>query len=380
MRKNLKFEEKYEILIKYYNQNGNINIKQKQIYENYPVGKWLANFREAYKNNKLPEDQVEKLNKLNMLWSDVKKVSSISLFNKKYEILKAYYEEYGNLNISTKQVYKSYPVGDYLKQFRDSYRKQGNYTFLSESQIKQLESIDMVWNPKQEKEIIKEEVPSYFIKKYKNKSSRQVIILYKYLNNIVNEEKLLNELKRIYKTEEVKALYTKAYYLYKNIFDKLKVIEKEYLINLNENFILNSSLIIEKACKEDIKVNIEELLKTINLINISFYVNSDTSLLLEYIKAYSLDDDDIKQIFFNYSIRCKNKVYENDSKLNNKINFLLRSGSNFNNLPEEYLKEICKRNNITVKDQLKVSKLSLKYNLVLSKYNEELKKSYERVA
>lgn len=379
MRKNLKFEEKYEILIKYYNQNGNINIKQKQIYENYPVGKWLANFREAYKNNKLPEDQVEKLNKLNMLWSDVKKVSSISLFNKKYEILKAYYEEYGNLNISTKQVYKSYPVGDYVKQFRDSYRKQGNYTFLSESQIKQLESIDMVWNPKQEKEIIKEEVPSYFIKKYKNKSSRQVIILYKYLNNIVNEEKLLNELKRIYKTEEVKALYTKAYYLYKNIFDKLKVSEKEYLTNLNENFSL-TSLIIEKACKEDIKVNIEELLKTINLINISFYVNSDTSLLLEYIKAYSLDDDDIKQIFFNYSIRCKNKVYENDSKFNNKINFLLRSGSNFNNLPEEYLKEICKRNNITVKDQLKVSKLSLKYNLVLSKYNEELKKSYERVA
>lgn len=379
MRKNLKFEEKYEILINYYNQNGNINIKQKQIYENYPVGKWLANFREAYKNNKLPEDQVEKLNKLNMLWSDVKKVSSISLFNKKYEILKAYYEEYGNLNISTKQVYKSYPVGDYVKQFRDSYRKQGNYTFLSESQIKQLESIDMVWNPKQEKEIIKEEVPSYFIKKYKNKSSRQVIILYKYLNNIVNEEKLLNELKRIYKTEEVKALYTKAYYLYKNIFDKLKVSEKEYLSNLNENFSL-TSLIIEKACKEDIKVNIEELLKTINLINISFYVNSDTSLLLEYIKAYSLDDDDIKQIFFNYSIRCKNKVYENDSKLNNKINFLLRSGSNFNNLPEEYLKEICKRNNITVKDQLKVSKLSLKYNLVLSKYNEELKKSYERVA
>jgi len=379
MRKNLKFEEKYEILIKYYNQNGNINIKQKQIYENYPVGKWLANFREAYKNNKLPEDQVEKLNKLNMLWSDVKKVSSISLFNKKYEILKAYYEEYGNLNISTKQVYKSYPVGDYVKQFRDSYRKQGNYTFLSESQIKQLESIDMVWNPKQEKEIIKEEVPSYFIKKYKNKSSRQVIILYKYLNNIVNEEKLLNELKRIYKTEEVKALYTKAYYLYKNIFDKLKVSEKEYLTNLNENFSL-TSLIIEKACKEDIKVNIEKLLKTINLINISFYVNSDTSLLLEYIKAYSLDDDDIKQIFFNYSIRCKNKVYENDSKLNNKINFLLRSGSNFNNLPEEYLKEICKRNNITVKDQLKVSKLSLKYNLVLSKYNEELKKSYERVA
>ena len=379
MKKNLKFEEKYEILIKYYNQNGNINIKQKQIYENYPVGKWLANFREAYKNNKLPEDQVEKLNKLNMLWSDVKKVSSISLFNKKYEILKAYYEEYGNLNISTKQVYKSYPVGDYVKQFRDSYRKQGNYTFLSESQIKQLESIDMVWNPKQEKEIIKEEVPSYFIKKYKNKSSRQVIILYKYLNNIVNEEKLLNELKRIYKTEEVKALYTKAYYLYKNIFDKLKVSEKEYLGNLNENFSL-TSLIIEKACKEDIKVNIEELLKTINLINISFYVNSDTSLLLEYIKAYSLDDDDIKQIFFNYSIRCKNKVYENDSKLNNKINFLLRSGSNFNNLPEEYLKEICKRNNITVKDQLKVSKLSLKYNLVLSKYNEELKKSYERVA
>ncbi len=379
MRKNLKFEEKYEILIKYYNQNGNINIKQKQIYENYPVGKWLANFREAYKNNKLPEDQVEKLNKLNMLWSDVKKVSSISLFNKKYEILKAYYEEYGNLNISTKQVYKSYPVGDYVKQFRDSYRKQGNYTFLSESQIKQLESIDMVWNPKQEKKIIKEEVPSYFIKKYKNKSSRQVIILYKYLNNIVNEEKLLNEFKRIYKTEEVKALYTKAYYLYKNVFDKLKVSEKEYLSNLNENFSL-TSLIIEKACKEDIKVNIEELLKTINLINISFYVNSDTSLLLEYIKAYSLDDDDIKQIFFNYSIRCKNKVYENDSKLNNKINFLLRSGSNFNNLPEEYLKEICKRNNITVKDQLKVSKLSLKYNLVLSKYNDELKKSYERVA
>lgn len=102
--------------------------------------------------------------------------------------------------------------------------------------------------------------------------------------------------------------------------------------------------------------------------------------MLEYIKAYSLNESDIKQIFFNYSIRCKNKVYENDSKLNNKINFLLRSGKDFTNLPEEYIKEICKRNNITVKEQLKISKLSLKYNEVLSKYNEELTKSYERVA
>ena len=89
------------ILIKYYNQHGNINIKQKEIYNNYPVGKWLANFRDAYKNNKLPKEQIEKLNKLNMIWENLKQVSSISLFNKKYEILKAYYEEHGNLNIST---------------------------------------------------------------------------------------------------------------------------------------------------------------------------------------------------------------------------------------------------------------------------------------
>ena len=85
MKKNLKFEEKYEILIKYYNQHGNINIKQKEIYNNYPVGKWLANFRDAYKNNKLPKEQIEKLNKLNMIWENLKQVSSISLFNKKYD-------------------------------------------------------------------------------------------------------------------------------------------------------------------------------------------------------------------------------------------------------------------------------------------------------
>lgn len=379
MKKNLKFEEKYEILIKYYNQHGNINIKQKEIYNNYPVGKWLANFRDAYKNNKLPKEQIEKLNKLNMIWENLKQVSSISLFNKKYEILKAYYEEHGNLNISTKQVYNSFSVGDYVKQFRDSYRKQGNFTPLTKEQIKLLDEIDMVWNPKQEKEIIREEVPSYFIKKYKNKSSKQIITLYKYLTDIVKEEDLLNELRRIFKTNEVKALYKNAYYLYKNIFDTLRISEKEYLNLLNENFSLNS-LIIEKSCKEDMNVNIEELLKTINLINISFYVNGNTESLLEYIKAYSLNESDIKQIFFNYSIRCKNKVYENDSKLNNKINFLLRSGKDFTNLPEEYIKEICKRNNITVKEQLKISKLSLKYNEVLSKYNEELTKSYERVA
>lgn len=379
MKKNLKFEEKYEILIKYYNQHGNINIKQKEIYNNYPVGKWLANFRDAYKNNKLPKEQIEKLNKLNMIWENLKQVSSISLFNKKYEILKAYYEEHGNLNISTKQVYNSFSVGDYVKQFRDSYRKQGNFTPLTKEQIKLLDEIDMVWNPKQEKEIIKEEVPSYFIKKYKNKSSKQIITLYKYLTDIVKEEDLLNELRRIFKTNEVKALYKNAYYLYKNIFDTLRISEKEYLNLLNENFSLNS-LIIEKSCKEDMNVNIEELLKTINLINISFYVNGNTESLLEYIKAYSLNESDIKQIFFNYNIRCKNKVYENDSKLNNKINFLLRSGKDFTNLPEEYIEEICKRNNITVKEQLKISKLSLKYNEVLSKYNEELTKSYERVA
>ena len=230
MKKNLKFEEKYEILIKYYNQHGNINIKQKEIYNNYPVGKWLANFRDAYKNNKLPKEQIEKLNKLNMIWENLKQVSSISLFNKKYEILKSYYEEHGNLNISTKQVYNSFSVGDYVKQFRDSYRKQGNFTPLTKEQIKLLDEIDMVWNPKQEKEIIKEEVPSYFIKKYKNKSSKQIITLYKYLTDIVKEEDLLNELRRIFKTNEVKALYKNAYYLYKNIFDTLRISEKEYLI------------------------------------------------------------------------------------------------------------------------------------------------------
>ena len=248
MKKNLKFEEKYEILIKYYNQHGNINIKQKEIYNNYPVGKWLANFRDAYKNNKLPKEQIEKLNKLNMIWENLKQVSSISLFNKKYEILKAYYEEHGNLNISTKQVYNSFSVGDYVKQFRDSYRKQGNFTPLTKEQIKLLDEIDMVWNPKQEKEIIKEEVPSYFIKKYKNKSSKQIITLYKYLTDIVKEEDLLNELRRIFKTNEVKALYKNAYYLYKNIFDTLRISEKEYLNLLNENFSLNS-LIIENECK-----------------------------------------------------------------------------------------------------------------------------------
>ena len=124
----------------------------------------------------------------------------------------------------------------------------------------------MVWNPKQEKEIIKEEVPSYFIKKYKNKSSKQIITLYKYLTDIVKEEDLLNELRRIFKTNEVKALYKNAYYLYKNIFDTLRISEKEYLNLLNENFSLNS-LIIEKSCKEDMNVNIEELLKVCFITN-----------------------------------------------------------------------------------------------------------------
>lgn len=370
MKKNMKFEEKYEILKEYYNIHNNINIKQKELYKDFPVGKWLANFRDAYKNKKLSSEQIESLNKLNMIWENVKQQASAYLFNKKFNILKSYYEEYGNLNISTKQVYMSYPVGDYIKQFRDSYRKQGNYTPLTTEQINMLESIDIIWNPKQEKETIKEVIPIYFIKKYKNKSSKQIINNYNNIMSIINEEALLKDLKRIFKNNEISYLYKKSYNLYKNIFDVLRITEKEYKELMKKKDFGLISLIIEKYCNENLDIKLEEILNTINLINLSFYINMQTSSFIEYLKIYNVSKNDIKQVFFNYSIRCKNKIYENDSKLNNKINFLLRSGPDFNNLPKEYINEICKRNNIGEKEQLKISMLSLKYNEVLSKIKE----------
>ena len=153
--------DKYELAKAYYEHYGNLeisaNFKTSNGYDydenGVALGMWLANQRQAFKGNgkKISKEQIELLKKIGMRFESNYKEEE---WYRKYNLAKAYYEHYGNLEISanfkTSNGYdydeNGVALGMWLANQRQAFK--GNGKKISKEQIELLKEIGMRFETK----------------------------------------------------------------------------------------------------------------------------------------------------------------------------------------------------------------------------------------
>ena len=134
----------YEEAVNYYNENGNLNVPKKYITPSgVNLGQWLCTQRVLYRNSRyrLSEEQIEKLEKIEINWLK----RDDATWERNYGEAVKFYENNGHLRVSTKYVTEDgMALGKWISNQRTKYRNKSNA--LTEDQIYQLDSIDMVWD------------------------------------------------------------------------------------------------------------------------------------------------------------------------------------------------------------------------------------------
>jgi len=84
---------KYFSLKQYKQEHGDCKVPQK-----YPeLGKWVMNMRAAFKNKKIPQDKIDKLNKVSFNWG--KGFPDPPSWEDNFQELKKYHDKFGHWNI-----------------------------------------------------------------------------------------------------------------------------------------------------------------------------------------------------------------------------------------------------------------------------------------
>lgn len=134
------WDSMYALAQKYYDLHGDLNINAKYISENgEKLGVWISGQRYSYKNNRLSESRIKKLEQIGMVWS-----RDTGRWNVGYEYTAKYFDKNGNINAPISYVTEDgYSLGVWI----NSQRKKHNSGKLSASQTKKLEELKINWNP-----------------------------------------------------------------------------------------------------------------------------------------------------------------------------------------------------------------------------------------
>lgn len=148
------WNKNYNLAKVYYEHYGNLEIPAKfkttngyDLDENgIALGIWIQTQRTNFKNNSLSEERIKSLENIGMIW----KIDRKPYWVRNYNLAKAYYEHYGNLeipaNFKTINGYEpdenGIALGLWIQTQRKAYKGKGN---ISENQIKLLEDIEMIW-------------------------------------------------------------------------------------------------------------------------------------------------------------------------------------------------------------------------------------------
>lgn len=157
-KKELAWNEKYELAKQFYKEYGHLNIPQTYIInlDNNLInlGTWLIKQRELKRTNKLSDKQIKLLEDLNVIWNpyndyfEKRKTKYEKIWIRNYELAKKYFEKYGNLLIAAQHLEyidgQRILIGGWIASQREKYKLNK----LTDEQIKLLEEIGMVWDAK----------------------------------------------------------------------------------------------------------------------------------------------------------------------------------------------------------------------------------------
>ena len=145
-----RWERAYNLLIDYYKEYGNIYVPIKYVVDDIKLGEQLKRQREAYNGigiRKISEEKINKLNELDPNWcshgsSGTKyKRQSFSFY---YNLLKKYYEQYGNIDVPSKYIIEGVKLGAWLSRIRHLYKTSSGQN-LSQTEIDKLNELGINW-------------------------------------------------------------------------------------------------------------------------------------------------------------------------------------------------------------------------------------------
>ena len=117
----------------YSEEYGNLSVpKNYRSNTDFPLGIWIQRQRSLYKNNKISEDRIKRLTDVGMNWNS-------DNWEARFNLVKLYYEEHGNINISQKEVIQGVWLGKWIV----SQKKAMEEGKLTQEQIEMLKTLPM---------------------------------------------------------------------------------------------------------------------------------------------------------------------------------------------------------------------------------------------
>ena len=133
------WDMRYGELIKYKEQFGDCNVPHAWT-ENKPLNKWVTKLRANYKNKKLSEDRIKRLEEIGFEWKLISYIPSKLPWKKMFELLKEYKDEHGHCNVPDRWLENKH-LSYWVSTQRRTYRKGK----LTKDCIKRLEEIGFEW-------------------------------------------------------------------------------------------------------------------------------------------------------------------------------------------------------------------------------------------
>lgn len=117
----------------YSEEHGNLTVpKNYRSKTDFPLGIWIQRQRSLYKNNKISDDRIKRLTDIGMNWNP-------DSWESRFNLVKQYYEEHGNINISQKEVIQGVWLGKWIV----SQKKAMQEGKLTHEQIEMLKTLPM---------------------------------------------------------------------------------------------------------------------------------------------------------------------------------------------------------------------------------------------
>jgi HKD family nuclease len=144
-----KWLDSYNQLLEVYKKTGVSNIKRHKdnTHPLFYISNWVALERGKYKNKKLKDWQIEKLENIGFQWvmTGIRNLNKVDDWLEKLALLEDYKSEFGDCNVSqTLKNTKYQGLGKWLNDQRTSYKKKRK--FLTKDRIELLEDMGVVWD------------------------------------------------------------------------------------------------------------------------------------------------------------------------------------------------------------------------------------------
>lgn len=138
-----KWDQVYESVYSHYTQFGNLSFRKNRFNSNgVDLANWINTQRDAYRNDELTPLQVQKLEKVGMVWNPFE-----SQWKARFRMAEEYHRTFGNLFIpATYHTQDGVALGSWLAKQREQYRKGK----LEPRRIHLLEGLGVIWSFRQD--------------------------------------------------------------------------------------------------------------------------------------------------------------------------------------------------------------------------------------